>query len=241
MNNILDYPGGVFKLNGDSNKGNGKESGNSLDSDAHKTERDKEENDKSPKSEDSPILGIISDIKKFTNTDDFNLEKPEVKGKKSNSEKPKSSYKPKKSTSKDHDNGEDHKFNFSDLFGENFVNKIKTNKDKIIKGSAILAGGFLIVYGLVLISASTEKVASNVIFGEDATLDAFLILLGVLIIVAAYAQTILEKTSLNKINIELEVDERRSESDDSSKKVKDENDNKVVKDNKDNIVGDNKR
>ena len=80
--------------------------------------------------------------------------------------------------------------------------------------------------------------ADNVIFGEDATLYAFLVLLGILIIVAAFSQRILEKTSLNKIQSELEVDEGSTESDDSSKKVKDENGNKV---DKDNIVGDNKK
>ena len=37
-------------------------------------------------------------------------------------------------------------------------------------------------------------------------LDAFLILLGILIIVAAFAQSIMEKTSLSKIGSELEVD-----------------------------------
>jgi hypothetical protein len=67
------------------------------------------------------------------------------------------------------------------------------------------------------------------------------VLLGILIIVAAFSQRILEKTSLNKIQSELEVVEGSLESDDSSKKVKDENGNKVGKDNKDNIVGDNKR
>ena len=84
------------------------------------------------------------------------------------------------------------------------------------------------------------KVADNVIFGEDATADAFLILLGVLIIVAAFAQSIMDKTSLSKIGSELEVNEESSKSDDNSEKVK-ENDNKVSDDNKDNILGENKR
>ena len=95
--------------------------------------------------------------------------------------------------------------------------------------------------GWFLFPASVTKVADNVIFGEGATLSAFLILLGILIIVAAFAQSILNKTFLNKIHTELEVAEGRSESDDGSKKVKDENDNKIDKDNKDNIVEENKR
>ena len=85
----------------------------------------------------------------------------------------------------------------------------------------------MILYGLVLISASVIKVADNVIFGEKAMLSTFLILLGVLIIVAAYSQRILNRTFLNKIHTELEVAEGRKESDDGSKKVEDENGNKV--------------
>jgi len=234
-------------LNGDSNKGTGKESGNSLDSDNQKRENEKRENDKPPKSDGSPIQGIISNIKKLTVADDLDPEKSEVKDKKFAPEKTESSYTPdkskssKKEASEKNDKIEDHEFQFSGIFGDKFISKLKTNKDKIIKGSAILVGGFLIIYGLILISASTQKVASNVIFGEDATLDAFLILVGVLIIVAAYSQSIMEKTSLNKINNELEVVEGRSKSHGRSKKVKDDNGNKVGKDNKDNIVGENKR
>ena len=122
-----------------------------------------------------------------------------------------------------------------------FVNFLKTRKDRIIKGAALLIGGLLILYGLVIISASVTKVADNVIFGEEATLAAFLMLLGVLIIVAAFAQRILDRTFLSKINKELEVTEGKSKSDANSKEVKDENANKVEKDNKDNIVGENKR
>jgi hypothetical protein len=135
---------------------------------------------------------------------------------------------------------EDSPYHFPVQFEHDLIKFLKSNRDKIIKGSALVVGGFLILYGLVLVSASVTKVADNVIFGEDATADAFLILLGVLIIVAAFAQSILDKTSLSKIGSELEVNEESSEADDKSKKVKD-NDNKVSDDNKDNIVGENKR
>jgi hypothetical protein len=118
---------------------------------------------------------------------------------------------------------------------------INNKRDRIIKVVALLIGGLLILYGLVIISASVTKVADNVIFGEEATLAVFLMLLGVLIIVAAFAQRILDKTFLSKINTELDVTEERSKSDANSKKGKDENANKVNNDNKDNIVGENKR
>ncbi len=146
----------------------------------------------------------------------------------------------KVNSSQEHEDNEDTIYHFPVKLEHNFINSIKTNRDKITKGFAILVGGFLIFYGLVLVSASVTKVADNVIFGEDATADAFLILLGVLIIVAAFAQSIMDKTSLSKIGSELEVNNESSESDDDSKKEK-ENDNKVSDDNKDNILGENKR
>jgi hypothetical protein len=235
-------------LTEDSKNGTGKESKNSSDSDTHKIGNNEGNNNKSREYEESTDSGIISSLKKFTSADDLNPEKPEDNNKKSqnkSSENPKSSQDPepsknsnKKVKSPEHDEIKDHEFHFPDLFGQNFIDILKTKKDKIIKVTAILVGGFLVFYGLVLISASTTKVADNVIFGEDATLYAFLVLLGILIIVAAFSQRILEKTSLNKIQSELEVDEGSTESDDSSKKVKDENGNKV---DKDNILGDNKK
>ncbi len=146
-----------------------------------------------------------------------------------------------KDDSKGHMKNEDNVYHIPIKLEHNLITAIKTNRDKIIKGSALIVGGFLILYGLVLVSASVTKVADNVIFGEDATADAFLILLGVLIIVAAFAQSIMDKTSLSKISSELEVNEKSSDSDDDkSKKVK-ENDNNVNDDNKDNILGENKR
>ena len=204
-------------------------------------------NDKSPESKGSSISGIISNIKKFTIADDLD---PEITtNKKTEDKDSKNSFKvysnnsnKKDVTSQKNVKSEDHDFNITDILsGHDSIDSLKNKKDKIIKASAILIGGFLIVYGLVLISTSVTKVADNVIFGEGATLSAFLILVGILIIVAAFAQSILNKTFLNKIHTELEVAEGRSESDDGSKKVKDENGNKIDKDNKDNIVEENKR
>lgn len=146
----------------------------------------------------------------------------------------------KEDISEEHENDEDSAYHYPINVEHGFVKKIKTNRDKITKVSALVVGGILILYGLVLISASVTQVASNVIFGEDATADTFLMLLGVLIIVAAFAQSIMDKTSLGKIGSELEVNNESSESDDNSQKDK-ENDNKVSNDNKDNILGENKR
>ena len=217
---------------------------NSVDS-----ENNKENTDKSPESGRSPISGIISNFKKFNMVEDLKSEKLSDKNKKSETkthDNPKSSPKQKSSknsnkeeTSQEH--VDDNTFHIPGLSEHNFINLINNKRDRIIKVVALLIGGLLILYGLVIISASVTKVADNVIFGEEATLAVFLMLLGVLIIVAAFAQRILDKTFLSKINTELDVTEERSKSDANSKKGKDENANKVNNDNKDNIVGENKR
>ena len=217
---------------------------NSVDS-----ENNKENTDKSPESGSSPISGIISNFKKFNMVEDLKSEKLSDKNKKSETkthDNPKSSPKQKSSknsnkeeTSQEH--VDDNTFHIPGLSEHNFINLINNKRDRIIKVVALLIGGLLILYGLVIISASVTKVADNVIFGEEATLAVFLMLLGVLIIVAAFAQRILDKTFLSKINTELDVTEERSKSDANSKKGKDENANKVDNDIKDNIVGENKR
>ena len=57
-------------------------------------------------------------------------------------------------TSQKNVKSEDHDFNITDILsGHDSINSLKNKKDKIIKGSALLIGGFLIIYGLVLISS----------------------------------------------------------------------------------------
>ncbi len=232
-------------MTGDSEKGTEKKPENFVD----KMDDKKMDNAKSSASGDSPISDIISNLKKFALADDINPEssdnskKPEYippEKTKSSHEQGSSKNSDKKDGNRRNDTKEDHAFHFTDLIGQDSLKSLKTRKDRIIKGTAIFIGGLLILYGLILISASVTRVADNVIFGEKAMLSTFLILLGVLIIVAAYAQRILNRTFLNKIHTELEVAEGRSESEDNSRKIKDENGNKVDKDNKDNIVGENK-
>jgi len=234
-------------LTGDSEKGTENVVKNLSDSENQEIDNKNGDKNISRKSGGSPISEVITSLKKFSTADDLIPEKSSEKSDSSAPEKTKSSDNHmssgdvKDTNSNGRDDGEDHSFHINNLFGQDYFVSLKTKKDKIIKVAAILIGGMLILYGLVLITASVTKVADNVIFGEKAMLSTFLILLGVLIIVAAYAQRILNRTFLNKIHTELEVAEGRSESDSGSKKVEDENGNKVSKDNKDNIVGDNKR
>ena len=169
------------------------------------------------------------------------IKNPENSAKQKSMENSNENNSDNKDDSNRHMKNEDNVYHIPIHLEHNLLTAIKTNRDKIIKGSALIVGGFLILYGLVLVSASVTKVADNVIFGEDATADAFLILLGVLIIVAAFAQSIMDKTSLSKISSELEVNEKSSESDDDNSRIVKENDNNVDDDNKDNILGENKR
>ena len=119
---------------------------------------------------------------------------------------------------------------------------LKSNKERIMKAAALTGGAVFIIYGLITITSSVTQVADNVIFGEKAMFGAFSMLVGVLIIVAAFAQKLVSGTFLKKIHSELEVIEGRQDSVDTSnvksKDIVDENDNKV---NKNNITGENKK
>ncbi len=108
---------------------------------------------------------------------------------------------------------------------------VKPRKDLITKVLAVVVGGIFIVYGTTLVTATVFYVASNVIFGDVAAFGAFLIIFGVLIILAAFAQDILKRTSLNKIHEELEAAEKKPQESDDATTTKDENDNRVDKDN----------
>lgn len=140
------------------------------------------------------------------------------------------------------DDHEDHAINFHEVMDNDLFNSIRSRKDQIVRYVALAIGVILIIYGIVLISASVTKVADNVIFGEGASFAAFSILLGFLIIVGAFSQKILNKTFLKNINSELEIAEGKTEATD--KKTEDINgkkDPKKVEDGKDNIVGEDKK
>ena len=221
---------------GDSEKDTNNKQENSVTSEEHNGNADKPQEYGSTNiknSDDQSMDEKISEDKSSENTESSTEQKTENSVKNENQSD-------KQDISGEHGTNEDSAYHYPLKLEHDFIKKLKTNRDKITKGSALVVGGFLILYGLVLVSASVTKVADNVIFGEDATADAFLMLLGVLIIVAAFAQSIMDKTSLGKIGSELEVNNESSEADDNSKKDK-ENDNNVNDDNKDNILGENKR
>jgi hypothetical protein len=185
--------------------------------------------------------GIVSDLKKLATLDSADESSKTQKADEIRVDKDQS---PPKSSKKKEMKTEEHTFHFPELAGNKFLNSIKSRKDIIIRYSAAVVGVILIIYGLVLISASVTKVADNVIFGEGASFAAFSILLGVLIIVGAFSRSIINRSFLKNINNELEIAEGKSDSDDGKKKFEEVNgnkDNKKGKDNNDNIVGENKK
>ncbi len=146
--------------------------------------------------------------------------------------------------SKDFEEQDDHAFPFVEhLMSHESFRTLKSNKERITQGIALIVGVVLMIYGSIIITSSVTQVADNVIFGEKAMFGAFLILVGVLIIAAAFAQKLLSGTFLKKIHSELEVVEgiEKDSVDTSNGKSKDTvdgNDNKV---NKNNITGENKK
>ncbi len=138
--------------------------------------------------------------------------------------------------------GNDHSFNFHEFLEHDLFDSIRSKKDQIFRYTAALIGAILIIYGIVLISATVTKVADNVIFGEGASFAAFSILLGFLIIVAAFSKQILNRTFLKNISSELEIAEGKSEfKDEKIEEVDGNTDNKNDKDNNGNIVGEDKK
>jgi hypothetical protein len=86
----------------------------------------------------------------------------------------------------------------------------KEKKDKIIKIIAAFIGFLLIIVGVILLNSSMSRVIDNVVFGERAMFSVFLILIGIMILVAIFARKYLNNTFLNKIQTELEVEEGKS-------------------------------
>lgn len=180
----------------------------------------------------------VSNLKTPLIQKDMNTEKPSVNDKKAAFKIPnKSSAHGNKGSSSEQDETDSNQGEHledeqspSGIF--NFYNDhIKPRNNIIAKLIAIIVGGILIVYGTTLVTATVFNVASNVIFGDVAAFGAFLILLGALLILAAFGQDILKRTPLKKMHEELEAAEKKTPESNDATTTKDENDNRVDKDN----------
>ena len=118
----------------------------------------------------------------------------------------------KSSESVDKKEKDNHSFStMSDLLGSERIKKIKAEKNKILMIIGIIVGILLIIFGvLITMTASTDKIADNVIFGEKEVFSVFLILIGVLLIAISLAYHFIGKSFFNRIDKEIESYDKES-------------------------------
>ena len=187
----------------DSDENSGKVSGDRLNS--HNDDVDAEEVSGSKKSSSF-------DIKKFFKTknsdegpvvegttEDTVTEEPESK----DPQKPEIAEK-KESTDEHHDLSFTQGFTGHAIFGD-----LKSHKALILQALATLVGAVMIIYGTFLFISPTVKVADNVIFGDESAFAVLLILLGVIVIISAFAKRLFGGTFLHTIHNEIEAAEKK--------------------------------
>jgi uncharacterized membrane protein (DUF485 family) len=90
---------------------------------------------------------------------------------------------------------------------------VSSDRKKILQTAGFILAVALIIFGIVLLFGSADKVLDNVISGERAVTSAFLIIVGLLILAIVLAPRIVGKTSLDNLYREVQIVE-----DDSSPK-----------------------
>ncbi|MGI6464088.1 MAG: CvpA family protein [Methanobacterium sp.] len=125
-----------------------------------------------------------------------------------------------KNTDKDNSSSDSHYFN-QEFLSFDFSRKLRSNKEQGRKIIGAVVGSFFIIIGLIYMLGSSVRVADNVVSGERVVISAFLILVGVLIMAAAFAHRLLEKSFLKNIHSELaETEKLYSEKKSQDKKEK---------------------
>lgn len=140
----------------------------------------------------------------------------------------KSSYKNHNSQNSNSTEEKDsHEFHITEsLMKFNLFRKFFSKRDRLIKTIGGVIGSIFVLAGVLHILGSAARVADNVIFGERAVVSAFLILIGVLILAASFANKLWRRTFLN--NIQTELQEAEEESEDKSGELKDESKEKSL-------------
>lgn len=101
---------------------------------------------------------------------------------------------------------EDHAFPMvGDFLSSDRIKKIKSGDSRLITGIGIFVGALFIIFGIVSMMNSPDRVADNVVFGEKAVFSVFLILIGILIMAGVLARRFLDKSFFQRINKEIEV------------------------------------
>ncbi|MDI6643806.1 MAG: hypothetical protein QME14_02015 [Methanobacteriaceae archaeon] len=118
------------------------------------------------------------------------------------------------SSQKDH-----HKLPGSDKIFElehKIIDSFKSERFTWVNITILVIGILLIIFGIIVLSGSSEKVADNVVFGERAVLAVFIILIGIVVVSIAMAYKLLNKTFLDKLFNDIKLAEKKSEDVDKS-------------------------
>jgi hypothetical protein len=91
-------------------------------------------------------------------------------------------------------------------------------KNDIMLYGGVFIGILLLISGILHLNAPVKKVADNVIFGEQAIMATFLMILGILVIVAALKEKIISKTPLANIYTEIKAVENEKDKKDKKNK-----------------------
>jgi hypothetical protein len=113
------------------------------------------------------------------------------------------------------------KYNLEDMIIEfKKTRKILYDKrDDMISYGGVFIGILFLISGVLYLNPPVKKVADNVIFGEHAVMAAFLMILGILVIVAALKEKIISKTPLASIYTEMKAVETEKDKKDKKNNI----------------------
>ena len=92
-------------------------------------------------------------------------------------------------------------------------------RDDMISYGGVFIGILFLISGVLYLNPPVKKVADNVIFGEHAVMAAFLMILGILVIVAALKEKIISKTPLASIYTEMKAVETEKDKKDKKNNI----------------------
>jgi hypothetical protein len=140
------------------------------------------------------------------------------------SENPNSQDNKAQKTGEDADIHEFPELNFKDgVMNLKVAKFILAEKTRIIRYTAAIIGGILLLSGTILLFTAATRVVDNVIFGERAMFSSFLILIGLLILITVFGRRYWHNTVLNKLNVEMEISEGKNKSEVKDKETKKDN------------------
>lgn len=96
---------------------------------------------------------------------------------------------------------------------------LNDKKDEITSYGGAFIGLLFIITGILYLNSPFTKIADNVIFGEQAVISTFLIIIGIIIILSALKQKIISKTPLADIYTEMKAVENEKDKNDEKNNI----------------------